>query len=175
VDFDNSEWTPQDSAYGAACPVCGCLPKNVRRAIEVTLITASIFGLIYFVVTTSIRITNEHGSSGAGGNDNDAGFALDDDYYIANNHQKNNVNDNDDDDYYSTSINATNYTTAVNDDDAPKQGGYNHDDAYYAATDDNGNKNRRWLRHYARDEEFWGQEDVWNVLLLQEELESHGL
>mmetsp|Transcript_3541 Transcript_3541/g.8455 ORF Transcript_3541/g.8455 Transcript_3541/m.8455 type:complete len:386 (-) Transcript_3541:1809-2966(-) len=60
ADFDDSEWTPPDSSYGAACPVCGCIPKRVRQMIEMTLITAMVFGLIYLVVKASMIIAESH-------------------------------------------------------------------------------------------------------------------
>ena len=80
--FSEEEWTPQDSAYGAACPMCGCLPKHIRRGIEVTLIGILIFVLVYLIVTTSIRINNEHASSSSG---NKSSKTLrDDDYFVEN-------------------------------------------------------------------------------------------
>lgn len=88
-DFHDSDWTPPDSAYGAACPVCGCLPKNVRRAIEMTLIGAVVLVLIYLVVTTSIRIGNDHGKGKTTSQDDDARIKLDDDYYIEYNKKTN--------------------------------------------------------------------------------------
>jgi len=59
-DWDNKEWTPKDSSYGAAFPVCGFLPKNVRRAIEFSLIAAALIGVMCVIVTVSIILTNEH-------------------------------------------------------------------------------------------------------------------
>ena len=53
-DWD-PEWTEQDSSYGAACPVCGCVPKSVRRAIEVTLISSFVLMTVLFIVSTSFR------------------------------------------------------------------------------------------------------------------------
>lgn len=58
-DFHESEWTPPDSSYGAAIPVAGCIPKNIRRAIEVTLIGLGVIGLAFLIVTTSIRVSEE--------------------------------------------------------------------------------------------------------------------
>ena len=87
-EFQDNDWTPPDSAYGAACPVCGCLPKNVRRAIEMTLIGAVSLGLIYLVVTTSIRLSNDHSGTGKTAEE-DASIQLDDDYYIEYNKKTN--------------------------------------------------------------------------------------
>lgn len=58
-DFHESEWTPPDSSYGAAIPVAGCIPKHIRRAIEVTLFGLGIIGLVFLIVTTSIRVSEE--------------------------------------------------------------------------------------------------------------------
>ena len=107
-EFQDNDWTPPDSAYGAACPVCGCLPKNVRRAIEMTLIGAVSLGLIYLVVTTSIRLSNDHGNKSKT-QEEDASIRLDDDYYIE-------------------------YSKKTNDDGAASDGGASTDDA--TANDD---------------------------------------
>jgi len=64
ADFDDSEWTPPDSSYGAACPLCGCIPKRVRQMIEMTLITAMVFFLIYLVVRTSMKVADAHRQGG---------------------------------------------------------------------------------------------------------------
>jgi hypothetical protein len=78
--FSDEEWTPQDSAYGAACPVSGCLPKHIRRGIELTLIGILIFLLVYMVVTTSIRVNADHASAKTG---SQASQSLrDDDYFV---------------------------------------------------------------------------------------------
>ena len=59
-DFSRSEWTPPDSAYGAACPVCGWIPKHVRRMIEFSLICVMVLAFLYMVVTVSSYISNSH-------------------------------------------------------------------------------------------------------------------
>jgi hypothetical protein len=59
ADFKDSDWTPPDSSYGAAIPVGGWIPKNIRRGIEGTLIAMTVLGLVFIVVATSIRITEE--------------------------------------------------------------------------------------------------------------------
>ncbi|KAG7346048.1 hypothetical protein IV203_005116 [Nitzschia inconspicua] len=58
ADFNDSEWTPQDSSYGAACPVCGCVPKNVRRGIEFTMISTLVLAFVYLLVMTSINVSD---------------------------------------------------------------------------------------------------------------------
>jgi hypothetical protein len=60
-DFHESEWTPPDSSYGAAIPIAGCIPKHIRRAIEVTLIGLGVVGLVFLIVTLSIRVSEEVG------------------------------------------------------------------------------------------------------------------
>lgn len=59
ADFQESEWTPPDSSYGAAIPVAGWIPKHIRRTIEASLIALSVLGLVFVIVTTSMRITDE--------------------------------------------------------------------------------------------------------------------
>lgn len=63
ADFDDSEWTPHDSSYGAAFPLCGWIPKRIRRLIEATMIGIVVFMLVYLVVTTSIKISGIHDKS----------------------------------------------------------------------------------------------------------------
>jgi hypothetical protein len=86
ADFEDSEWTQQDSSYGAAIPFGGWIPKNIRRIIESTLIALLFIGLVYLVVATSIRVTEETSSrhSNTTGNGTDyGGLNLDDDRYVA--------------------------------------------------------------------------------------------
>ena len=86
ADFEESEWTQPDSSYGAAIPFGGWIPKNIRRTIESTLIALLFIGLVYLVVVTSIRVTEETSSrhSNSTGNGTDyGGLNLDDDRYVA--------------------------------------------------------------------------------------------
>ena len=64
-NFSKSEWTPPDSAYGAACPVCGWIPKHVRRMIEFSLICVMVLAFLYMVVTFSSYISNSHKEAGS--------------------------------------------------------------------------------------------------------------
>lgn len=141
-DFDSADWTPQDSAYGAACPLCGWVPKRVRRMIEVSLIAGMAFGFVYLVVTTSMHINNERNAQKATENTtsisdsyNGGQIALDDDLYVE--YNRNYVDDN----YYADD--ATNddagYYTNNGYDDAYEVNSNNdatNDDAYYSNTDD---------------------------------------
>jgi len=79
---DFQDWTPQDSAYGAACPVCGWIPKNIRQLIEYTLLTLIIFSIVYLIVTTSIRISSSSSSSSSSATNNSGGNLVDDDYFV---------------------------------------------------------------------------------------------
>ena len=138
ADFQESEWTPPDSSYGAALPIFGWIPKKVRRLIELTLIGFMIILLVYLVVTTSIRVTegNNNGNSSSSG-----GLSLNDDYYI----EYSNSNNNNGDDA----------NNAVDDDAG---GGGQADDMYEydyygdaennnnVANDDASYGNRRYLR-----------------------------
>lgn len=119
------EWTPADSSYGAAIPVAGWIPKHIRRAIEATMIALTLMGLVYLVVTTSIKVT-EHARGVKNSTATDKSSAtvdLNDDWYVAYNDDKVSGDDLVDDLY-----------------DDLVQGG---DDNYYAAnTDDDGNGGR---------------------------------
>jgi len=77
-NFSSSEWTPADSAYGAACPVCGCIPKHVRRMIEFSLIAGMFFAFVYMLVKTSVDIADERNNSFKNSSYTDV---LDDDLY----------------------------------------------------------------------------------------------
>ena len=102
-DFDETEWTPQDSAYGAAIPICGWVPKRLRQFIEATLIGITVFALVYLVVTTSINIQESKEASGKphtyyNGSYVDSNF--DDDWYVEFSQYT-----NDEDDYFNSDTN----------------------------------------------------------------------
>lgn len=85
ASFHESEWTPQDSAYGAACPVCGCIPKHVRRMIEFSLIAIMVVGFVWILVATSIQVTNARKDamqSNSTDYHNGQMIAVDDDFYV---------------------------------------------------------------------------------------------
>jgi hypothetical protein len=80
LDFQESEWTPPDSSYGAAIPVFGWVPKTTRRYIEFLLMLLLIAGLVYLVVTISFIISEaRHDNSINNGGTLDF---LDDDRYV---------------------------------------------------------------------------------------------
>lgn len=62
------EWTTQDSSYGAACPMCGWIPKKIRKKMEAGVIFSAIFLLIVFLIAGSLRLSSEntgkHSNSG---------------------------------------------------------------------------------------------------------------
>jgi hypothetical protein len=125
-DFDESEWTPQDSAYGAACPVCGFIPKHVRRLIEFSLLAGMILGFVYLLVTTSIQINNDRVEAKTQNSTSTSDYrggqlALDDDLYVAYNQNQN--QNHDDDQAY---VDVDDYSNQYYNDD-----GSNNDDATY--------------------------------------------
>jgi hypothetical protein len=97
ADFDESEWTQPDSSYGAACPVCGCIPKRVRQIVEMTLIAGMVFLLIYLVVAVSMKIADAHRK-------NKADASAVENYFNGNN-------------YNNTGSNSASSTNVVTDDD----------------------------------------------------------
>ena len=171
ADFDDSEWTPPDSSYGAACPVCGCIPKRVRQMIEMTLITAFVFGLIYLVVNTSMKIAEAHRQDNrvdtSNSNAADAYFnrtstsssnnlVTDDDVYVEkyNNDDggddvtasdDNYNNDDSNDDQYAGDDRSqnNNYKYYGGNSNRYYQKNYNY---YNGNNDDYSNRKRRWLR-----------------------------
>jgi hypothetical protein len=83
-NFSSSEWTPADSAYGAACPVGGCIPKHFRRMVEFSLIAGMFIGFIYLLVRTSVHLTNGKQNTFSNSTEYISGqIALDDDLYAA--------------------------------------------------------------------------------------------
>ena len=84
------DWTPQDSSYGAAVPVCGWIPKRIRKLIEIIFFLLLTALIIFLVVKIGIILTSEHKSSSG----TDVDLWTDDDRYIANNMNNNaNVDD----------------------------------------------------------------------------------
>lgn len=104
VDFEESEWTPPDSSYGAALPVFGWIPKHTRRYIELAMMLLMILFLVYLVVMLSIVITEARRDDIA----EDNGLGLDDDRYIDYAEDKADTDDYeiDDDTHWSSSSNS---------------------------------------------------------------------
>jgi hypothetical protein len=120
-DFDASEWTPQDSSYGAAIPVAGWIPKGIRRSIEWTLIGGVAAVIVFLIVRTSLRAEASNNSHRKSVNETTV-----DNYYSVDNL------DLDDDRYISY---ATYSSNAAGDDDLVQQA----DDAYVAGESNDGN------------------------------------
>ena len=126
ADFDEAEWTPQDSAYGAAIPVCGWVPKRLRQGIEATLIGITVFALVYLVVTTSISISESkadgthlsYNDTGSGVKAYDSGLEFDDDWYVEYSQYT-----NDEDDYFGSNYDYRNYGGGRNNGNYRNQGG----------------------------------------------------
>jgi hypothetical protein len=99
-DFSKSEWTPEDSAYGAACPVCGCIPKHVRRTVEFSMIGIMVLAFVWMVITASIHVTNAHRNAAVSNSTstdtyNGQMIAVDDDFYVEVTNDDVNVYDDD--------------------------------------------------------------------------------
>ena len=80
-DFDDAEWTPPDSSYGAALPIGGWIPKSTRQKIEATLIVLTILCLVYLIVHFSIKVTEENNNHNTA-DECGAKICFDDDNYI---------------------------------------------------------------------------------------------
>lgn len=66
-DFDDSEWTPADSSYGAAIPLAGWIPKGLRRSMEWTVIAAVAAMIVVLIVRTSLRAGDNRNSNSNNG------------------------------------------------------------------------------------------------------------
>ena len=63
---DTEEWTPDDSAYGAACPVFGWIPKPMRKIIEATFIFVLVLIFVVVVISASIKMSNDKNGNKTG-------------------------------------------------------------------------------------------------------------
>ena len=129
-DFQESEWTPQDTSYGAAIPVGGWIPKTIRRLIEWTLIGTVICCVAFLVITTSIKIS---GSDSRSNSTTVSGMHFNDDAYTPYTYNYANRNDDDNsvaDNYNSTAVDDAyaEEDEAAADDDASASDSSNDDD-----------------------------------------------
>jgi hypothetical protein len=141
ADFDESEWTPPDSSYGAAIPVGGWIPKPIRRMIEWTLIALVAAGVVYVIVTTSIHLTDDRKNYHRHKNDTDAsdtGLDLDDRWYIEYSNDDHRGRGNDYDLYDEVDDDAYQGDAAYREENADD--GFDDADDYYADTDDDGGR-----------------------------------
>mmetsp|Transcript_3794 Transcript_3794/g.4650 ORF Transcript_3794/g.4650 Transcript_3794/m.4650 type:complete len:169 (-) Transcript_3794:228-734(-) len=91
TEFNDTDWTPPDSSYGAAFPFCGWVPKRIRQGTEKFMIALALFLLVYVIVSIAIRITGDGRSSSYKHDD----FSIGDDaFYVAD------VDDDEEDDFY---------------------------------------------------------------------------
>lgn len=99
TDYNDIEWTPEDSSYGAAFPFCGWLPKSLRQALEKALIALTGLLIIYAIVSIAILLTGDgEKKNGKTSTYNyDDFYSIDDDFYVR---DQWNVDDNDDADDY---------------------------------------------------------------------------
>lgn len=92
-DFHKVDWTPQDSAYGAAFPFCGWIPKGLREAVERILVGVALIAVVYTIVTVGMTLTN-----GLSRTSSATTVYTDDDFYVEDGYSQ--YDDNDDDDGY---------------------------------------------------------------------------
>ena len=105
---DAEEWTPTDSAYGAAIPVFGWIPKPIRKIIEATFLFVLVLAFVVVVISASIKLQGEKKSGGGGGGSssgssgNGSYYGNDDDAVAAYNEYEENQAENAQmaDDYY---------------------------------------------------------------------------
>lgn len=82
-DFHNTDWTPQDSAYGAAFPFCGWIPKGLREAVERILVAVALVTVVYTIVTVGMKLTNGITRTREDTQDaNNPNVYTDDDFYV---------------------------------------------------------------------------------------------
>ena len=75
-DFDDTEWTPMDSSYGAAIPLAGWIPKGIRRTIEFTVLVGLALIIVVLVVETSLRSSNHKNNTSSNNNNNNNNAAV---------------------------------------------------------------------------------------------------
>ena len=80
--FKETDWTPPDSSYGAACPVCGWIPKHVRQKIELSLIVLAVLGFLWAVIATSIHVSNARKYAALHNKTGYDSLFLEDDFYV---------------------------------------------------------------------------------------------
>eukprot|EP00563_Minutocellus_polymorphus_P009592 CAMPEP_0181024110 /NCGR_PEP_ID=MMETSP1070-20121207/2397_1 /TAXON_ID=265543 /ORGANISM="Minutocellus polymorphus, Strain NH13" /LENGTH=424 /DNA_ID=CAMNT_0023101145 /DNA_START=174 /DNA_END=1448 /DNA_ORIENTATION=+ len=97
---DTEEWTPDDSAYGAACPVFGWIPKPIRKIIEASFIFALVLLFVVVVISASIKMSDKSGTNGSSGNGSGGNNGYTDDDAAANADDGNQNQGGMGDDYY---------------------------------------------------------------------------
>ncbi len=82
TEFNENDWTPPDSSYGAAFPFCGWVPKRIRQGTEKLMIALAGFLVIYGIVMIAIRLTGD-GNGRSSSYRHDDFRISDDDLYVA--------------------------------------------------------------------------------------------
>jgi len=97
-DFHNVDWTPHDSAYGAAFPFCGWIPKRLREAVERILVGVALIVVVYTIVTVGMTLTNGLTRSSS----SSSTVYTDDDFYVQDSYSQYDDTDDlvDDEHYY---------------------------------------------------------------------------
>mmetsp|Transcript_2908 Transcript_2908/g.4028 ORF Transcript_2908/g.4028 Transcript_2908/m.4028 type:complete len:139 (-) Transcript_2908:281-697(-) len=101
IDLESVVWTRPDSSYGAACPICGFLPKRIRKKMEYIILLSLATLFVGFVITASIRLSNDK-SKGDGDKSSYSvpkKWDYDDDYYFDEYNMTNSTDDFYDDVY----------------------------------------------------------------------------
>lgn len=97
TEYNDIDWTPEDSSYGAAFPFCGWVPKSLRQAFEKAMIALTGLLIIYAIVSIAILLTGD-GDKKNGKTSTysyDDFYSIDDDFYVRD--QWNDDNDDMDD------------------------------------------------------------------------------
>lgn len=108
-DFEESEWTPPDSSYGAAIPLFGWIPKKTRQNVELSILLVLVMLLVYLMVVLSIMISEARRDDSLA---EDTALNLDDDRYIGYNDDT--TPSNDDDPYWVSSYSNNNAYSSNN-------------------------------------------------------------
>jgi hypothetical protein len=145
---EDVEWTPQDSSYGAACPVCGCVPKEYRQYIELAIMAVATAAVVVMTVHVIAPLTFFHssGHNSSSRNSTSTSVNLDDDFYVEyTSNGESNYNNQVVDDYYNAANDDGNYNNN-NGEEGDDGGNAAENDQYYYANnaaeannDDNAN------------------------------------
>jgi hypothetical protein len=100
TEFNERDWTPQDSSYGAAFPLCGFMPKSIRQLVEKVIIALVSVFIIYAIVSIAIMLTTDNSGGKSSSHKYDDFYITDDDFYVTDDErQAYNQKYDDDDDY----------------------------------------------------------------------------
>jgi len=112
------EWTPADSSYGAAIPVCGWIPKNIRRIIELCLLTilvaSFVAGIVKLIELTIFRPSSSSSSNSTQTTTKTTKF-VNDDFYLEYDSKTDSSSSTYDDDLFSQLYNTSYYNNSDGD------------------------------------------------------------